>query len=134
MAKQEYLNKVSLSLQRSGKPNVSLLMLYNKFCAEFKFNVIIMYYAIQCLNGKLWYQLEGSRALSQAVGRIIRHVNDYGAIIFCDERCSYPDFQQRISSWIFRNQRKCSSFEKTLEELAEFFGSSTQVSLLIGLN
>lgn len=40
----------------------------------------------QGLTGEEWYTQQASRAVNQAVGRVIRHRHDYGAIIFCDER------------------------------------------------
>ncbi|KAK4479624.1 hypothetical protein RD792_015150 [Penstemon davidsonii] len=39
------------------------------------------------LTGEEWYSQQASRAVNQAVGRVIRHQHDYGAIILCDERC-----------------------------------------------
>lgn len=44
------------------------------------------YYLIQGLTGRDWYQQQASRAVNQAVGRVLRHKEDYGAIILCDER------------------------------------------------
>ena len=44
------------------------------------------------LTGQDWYAQQASRAVNQAMGRVIRHVHDYGAIIFADER-----FQARIA-------------------------------------
>lgn len=41
------------------------------------------------LGGQEWYRQQSSRAVNQAVGRVIRHKHDYGAIILCDER-SFP--------------------------------------------
>ena len=38
------------------------------------------------LSGRDWYQQQAYRAVNQAVGRVIRHRMDYGAIILCDER------------------------------------------------
>ncbi|WVZ01213.1 hypothetical protein V8G54_027282 [Vigna mungo] len=38
------------------------------------------------LTGDEWYNQLASRAVNQAVGRVIRHRHDYGAIILCDER------------------------------------------------
>ena len=42
--------------------------------------------AVECLSGDAWYQQQASRAVNQAMGRVIRHVHDYGAIILADDR------------------------------------------------
>ena len=39
-----------------------------------------------CLTGEAWYSQQASRAVNQAIGRVIRHRHDYGAIILCDDR------------------------------------------------
>lgn len=44
----------------------------------------------QVLTGEEWYVQQASRAVNQAVGRVIRHREDYGAIILCDERYVFP--------------------------------------------
>ena len=35
------------------------------------------------LSGSQWYTQEASRAVNQALGRVIRHINDFGAILLC---------------------------------------------------
>jgi len=42
------------------------------------------------LKGNDWYSQQASRVVNQAIGRVIRHRFDYGAIILCDERCVSP--------------------------------------------
>lgn len=39
------------------------------------------------LNGSEWYTVNAFRALNQALGRCIRHKNDWGAVLLVDERC-----------------------------------------------
>lgn len=38
------------------------------------------------LSGDAWYVQQAIRAVNQAMGRVIRHKGDFGAIILCDER------------------------------------------------
>lgn len=57
----------------------------------------------QGLTGEEWYSQQTLRAINQAIGRVIRHRHDYGAIILCDERCffvlylRYSNFMLHIS-------------------------------------
>lgn len=38
------------------------------------------------LDGSKWYDVDAFRALNQALGRCIRHKNDWGAVLLVDER------------------------------------------------
>eukprot|EP00959_Pyramimonas_sp_CCMP1952_P429331 8991745-Pyramimonas_sp.AAC.1 len=49
--------------------------------------------SVPCLTGDQWYVQSAMRAVNQAVGRVIRHRNDYGAIILADERFSAQSLQ-----------------------------------------
>ncbi|CAN0878268.1 Regulator of telomere elongation helicase 1 homolog [Linum grandiflorum] len=73
------------------------------------------------LTGEGWYSQQASRAVNQAVGRVIRHRHDYGAIIFCDERFSNANQQSQISRWI-RPYLKCHpGFGDVIFTLSRFF-------------
>ena len=52
------------------------------------------------VNGQIWYQQQATRAVNQAIGRVIRHRFDYGAIILADRRFAIQRNQNHISSWI----------------------------------
>ncbi|RLN22615.1 regulator of telomere elongation helicase 1 [Panicum miliaceum] len=52
------------------------------------------------LTGDEWYVQQAARAVNQAVGRVIRHRHDYGAIIYCDERFARPNYQSQMSYWL----------------------------------
>ena len=58
-------------------PEVELKMNYNDHRHQFHKNY---------LSGSDWYTGQAFRALFQSVGRCLRHTNDYGAIVFLDER------------------------------------------------
>ena len=38
------------------------------------------------LTGEAWYSQTAMRAVNQALGRVIRHRNDHGAVVLLDER------------------------------------------------
>jgi hypothetical protein len=42
------------------------------------------------LSGQMWYNQTASRAVNQAMGRVIRHKNDWGAIFLLDDRWGFP--------------------------------------------
>ncbi|XP_050576329.1 regulator of telomere elongation helicase 1 homolog [Bombus affinis] len=75
----------------------------------------------EALSGQQWYQLEASRAVNQAIGRIIRHKNDYGAIILCDCRFDNPSFKKHLSAWLRPHIKNFTSFGIIMKELKDFF-------------
>ncbi|OWM78192.1 hypothetical protein CDL15_Pgr015011 [Punica granatum] len=73
------------------------------------------------LTGEEWYSQQASRAVNQAVGRVIRHRDDYGAIIFCDERFAQSQRQSQISLWIQPHIKCYSRFGDVIFTLTRFF-------------
>ena len=73
------------------------------------------------LSGEAWYTQEAFRAVNQAVGRVIRHRNDYGAIIYADERFSNPSYRERMSMWLRPHLRVFSTFGNAAASLSQFF-------------
>ncbi len=52
------------------------------------------------VNGGKWYEVQAFRALNQAMGRCIRHKNDYGAILLCDVRFKDQRNKNNMSRWM----------------------------------
>jgi len=76
---------------------------------------------IKMLTGNEWYLQQAARAVNQAVGRVIRHRHDYGAIIYCDERFAWPSYQSQMSYWL-RPYIKCySKYGEVVQGLTRFF-------------
>ncbi|KAJ4848513.1 hypothetical protein Tsubulata_050203 [Turnera subulata] len=76
---------------------------------------------VHILTGEDWYTQQASRAVNQAVGRVIRHRHDYGAIIFCDERFSHSNLQSQISRWIRPHINCHTKFGDVVFTLSRFF-------------
>ncbi|OWR55404.1 regulator of telomere elongation helicase 1 protein [Danaus plexippus plexippus] len=73
------------------------------------------------LSGDEWYSLEASRAVNQAIGRVIRHQNDYGAILLCDTRFNNPKLKNQLSAWLRDHIVVSNKFGLTVSEICRFF-------------
>ncbi|XP_053624650.1 regulator of telomere elongation helicase 1 homolog [Plodia interpunctella] len=73
------------------------------------------------LSGDEWYSLEATRAVNQAIGRVIRHQNDYGAILLCDTRFNSPKLKGQLSAWLRGHIQVSNKFGETVSEICRFF-------------
>merc|ERR1712176_916467 len=48
------------------------------------------------VDGETWYNLGAYRAVNQALGRVIRHRDDYGAVILIDSRWTARGSQRAV--------------------------------------
>lgn len=76
------------------------------------------------LSGDDWYAQQASCAVNQAVGRVIRHRLDYGAMIFLD--CRFAQLAQSsnksfVSAWIRPYVKIFDDFGSGLTSLKRFF-------------
>ncbi|XP_068124843.1 Fanconi anemia group J protein isoform X2 [Hyperolius riggenbachi] len=73
------------------------------------------------LPGSLWYEIQAYRALNQALGRCIRHRNDWGALILVDDRFRMnPKYITGLSKWVRQLVQHYPTFNSAVESLAEF--------------
>ncbi|XP_027623489.1 regulator of telomere elongation helicase 1 isoform X2 [Tupaia chinensis] len=75
----------------------------------------------RCLSGQDWYRMQASRAVNQAVGRVIRHRHDYGAIFLCDHRFAHADARAQLPSWVRPYVKVYDSFGHVIRDVAQFF-------------
>ena len=72
------------------------------------------------ISGSDWYNLEAFRALNQAIGRVIRHKNDFGAVLLLDKRFGSEGNAKKLPTWL----EKCvvePNFRKGMARLAQFY-------------
>lgn len=73
------------------------------------------------LSGSAWYSREAFCALSQAVGRCIRHAGDHGAVLLIDKR-HQRGTRQRLSHWLRGSLQVFPSTTESLVSLRAFVG------------
>jgi Helicase C-terminal domain len=72
-------------------------------------------------TGNDWYNSVAIRSFNQAIGRVIRHRGDFGAILLLDERFAWRSFSSGISSWAKEQSKTLVSTQTALLELPSFF-------------
>ncbi|XP_015423189.1 PREDICTED: regulator of telomere elongation helicase 1 isoform X5 [Myotis davidii] len=75
----------------------------------------------QFLSGQDWYRQQASRAMNQAIGRVIRHRHDYGAIFLCDHRFTSADTRAQLPSWVRPHVQVYNHFGHVIRDVAQFF-------------
>lgn len=109
------LKKKYLQENRTAANEVGLSFMSREF--------IIIEMLLQMMSGDEWYFLEATRAVNQAIGRVIRHKDDYGAILLCDYRFNQTRQKNQLSSWIQGHLKgsQPSGFGPLIGELSRFF-------------
>ncbi|XP_036930159.1 Fanconi anemia group J protein isoform X7 [Acanthopagrus latus] len=74
------------------------------------------------LPGNRWYEIQAYRALNQALGRCIRHRNDWGALILVDDRYrNNPNkYITGLSKWVRQLVRHHDTFSNAMQSLVAF--------------
>ncbi|XP_045480526.1 regulator of telomere elongation helicase 1 homolog [Harmonia axyridis] len=78
------------------------------------------------IGGDKWYTLEACRAVNQAIGRVIRHKNDYGAILLLDERFKNPNIQSQLSLWLRERIKIVQNFGEITRDLRLFYKNAVE--------
>ncbi|KAI4896648.1 hypothetical protein NFI96_029906, partial [Prochilodus magdalenae] len=74
------------------------------------------------LPGGRWYEIQAYRALNQALGRCIRHRNDWGALILVDDRfrANPNKYITGLSKWVRQLVKHHDNFSSAIQSLASF--------------
>lgn len=76
---------------------------------------------VDSLSGHEWYCQQAHRAVNQAIGRVIRHRHDYGAVLLLDSRYAQPGNQQGLSKWLRPHLLKDEGAGAAIGALAKFY-------------
>ncbi|KAJ5233479.1 uncharacterized protein N7469_005245 [Penicillium citrinum] len=78
--------------------------------------------------GKEFYENSCMRAVNQCIGRAIRHVNDYAAIVMIDRRYETPRIQSKLPGWIQGSLVSAATdrpAQMTVQRLSRFFAGKS---------
>ncbi|KAL3657099.1 hypothetical protein V7S43_018012 [Phytophthora oleae] len=76
---------------------------------------------VKLVNGHIWYNLQAFRALNQALGRCIRHRQDYGAIMLLDSRHRFNKHTKSLSKWMRPFVQEFEHSQMCLPMFSDFF-------------
>lgn len=82
--------------------------------------------------GRDFYENSCMRAVNQCIGRAIRHVNDYAAIIMIDRRYESPRIQGKLPGWIRGSlvpAPPTRAAQTTVQRLSKFFAEKNSVPI-----
>jgi chromosome transmission fidelity protein 1 len=71
--------------------------------------------------GQRYYEGLCMRAVNQSIGRVIRHANDYAAIVLLDARYSHGRVQGKLPAWIRQSLRQHDTAAAAAAEMSAFF-------------
>lgn len=77
-------------------------------------------------TGNEYYENLCMKAVNQCIGRSIRHINDYAAVLLIDERYSNERIQRKLPQWISQEAKAPLNFSGVQGAIAKFFQEKKQ--------
>lgn len=75
----------------------------------------------QKLSGREWYTQQAHRAVNQAIGRVIRNKDDYGAVLLLDYRFDQAQNRNGLSKWLRPHIKNDEGLKVAKDDLARFY-------------
>lgn len=72
-------------------------------------------------SGNEYYENLCMKAVNQCIGRAVRHIADYAAILLLDERYSQERIRMKLPEWIRISLQQSAQYPSMTEELKVFF-------------
>ncbi len=79
------------------------------------------------ISGDAWYVQQALRAVNQAIGRVIRHKDDFGAVLLCEERFGQSRHVGQLSKWLRDDVVTYDSYGDAMRSLSDFFRSQRAI-------
>ncbi|KAL5263634.1 hypothetical protein ACHWQZ_G008861 [Mnemiopsis leidyi] len=71
--------------------------------------------------GQTYYENKCMKSVNQAIGRAIRHANDFASIVLLDKRYGTERINKKLPAWIRKHLRHSSSLQHTSQTVRDFF-------------
>ena len=78
--------------------------------------------------GNEYYENLCMKAVNQSIGRSIRHINDYAAIVLMDSRYQQRRIIDKLPDWIKKNLKQIEKYGKSHCEISQFFKEKESVN------
>ncbi|KAM0686803.1 hypothetical protein COBT_001967 [Conglomerata obtusa] len=78
--------------------------------------------AYKQMNGSAWYDIQAYRAVNQALGRVLRHKEDWGGVFMLDSRYTEKKSFDLLPKWVrdnFKGYGKCDECYRDFEEFVK---------------
>lgn len=93
----------------------------NKTSVELNEKILFLNKNLKNRAGDIYYENLCFKAVNQCIGRAIRHINDYAAIVLVDERYGLTANQTKLSNWIQSSLKTPQNFPQCFALLRNFF-------------
>ena len=95
------------------------------------------------ISGNRWYEIQvifpnlfgfigfmsfkAFRAINQALGRCLRHRNDWGAILLVDSRWQVEKNRSNVSKWLQKFLKSHGGYQNFINDLSKFMSEHAQI-------
>lgn len=81
------------------------------------------------MTGKMYYENKCLKAVSQCIGRAIRHSKDWSSVFLVDARYARKDILEKLPMWIRDEIRICDDVDEAFLGASQFFNSDHVASV-----
>jgi Rad3-related DNA helicase len=118
-----YKSNRSLPVSRKRAFNDEM---HNNYEAQFVTSgPTVIHHVNPYLTGDEWYGIDAFRTMSQAIGRVIRHANDWSVLLFIEHRLSHEpfhasQFNHYLPEWVRRSGVRLARWQWMKTQIGQF--------------